>query len=153
MQGFLHDAQDFGILRAFDPDDARRIEAQAGQAWCIAIGLAFRPEEEAIVFAQNFRRDRCRKGCHGRRQFAFQAARAKFVERAKCKAAARQGCVQPRVRERQNAKAAHLQTVAFERADLQSQGFELSICTHDTVSSPFVPVLDQKLIAVNQLVQ
>ena len=30
MQGFLHDAQDLGLLRAIDPDDAGRIEAQAG---------------------------------------------------------------------------------------------------------------------------
>ncbi len=131
MQGFLHDAQDPGVLRAFDPNDAGRIEAQAGQARRIAIGLARRPEKKAIVRTQNFRRHRRRKGRHGRRQFAFQAACAKFVERAKCQAASRQRSIQPRVRERQNA-GIRLQTVAFERADLQTQGFELRVCTHDT---------------------
>jgi hypothetical protein len=151
VQGFLHDAQDFGILHAFDPNDAGWIEAQAGQARRIAIGPARGPEEKAIVLAQNFRRHRRRKGCHGRHQLAFQAACAKFVESAKCEPAPRQRLIQPRVRERQNARV-RLQMMAFERADLQPQGFELRICIHDTVGSLFVLVLDQKLIAVNQLV-
>ncbi len=151
MQGFLHDAQHLGILHAFGPDDARRIEAQPGQPRRIAIGAARRPEEKAILRTQNVRRHNCRKGRHGRRQFALQAVRAKFVERTKRQAAPRQRCIQPRVRERQNASPP-LQTVAFKRADLQPQGFKLSICTHDTVGSLFVPVLDQKLMAVNQLV-
>ncbi len=131
MQGFLHDAQDLGLIRAADPNDAGRIEAQAGQARRITVSLARRPEQEAIVRTQNFRRHGCRKGGHGRRQFAFQAACAKFVECAKCQAAPWQGRIQPRVRERQNARV-RLQTVAFERADLQTQGFELRVCTHDT---------------------
>jgi hypothetical protein len=144
MQGFLHDAQDLGLLRTVDPDDAGRIEAQTRQARRIAIGLTRRPQQKAIVFAQDFRRHNRREGGHGRRQFALQAACTKFVERAKGKPAARQGSVQARVPERQNAGIG-LQMVAFERADLQTQGFELRICTHDmadTLRSLFVPVLD-----------
>jgi hypothetical protein len=100
MQGFLHDAQDFGLLRAFDPDDAGRIEAQAEEARRMAIGLTRCPQEKTIVLVQNFRRHRCREGGHGRRQFALQAACAKFVERAKRKPAPRQVFVQACVRER-----------------------------------------------------
>ena len=90
MQGFLHDAQDLGLLRTVDPDDAGRIEAQAEEARRMAIGLTRRPQEKTIVLAQNFRRHNCREGGHGRRQFALQAACAKFVERAKGKPTARQ---------------------------------------------------------------
>ena len=99
MQGFLHDAQDLGLLRTVDPDDAGRIEAQAGQARRMAIGLTRRPQQKTIVLMQNFRRHNCREGGHGRRQFALQAACAKFVERAKGKTAARQAFVQACVRE------------------------------------------------------
>ena len=65
----------------------------------MAIGLTRRPQEKTIVLAQNVRRHRCREGGYGRRQFALQAARAKFVERAKGKPAARQAFVQACVRE------------------------------------------------------
>ena len=43
VQSLFHDAQDLGILRTVDPDDAGRIEAQAEEARRIAIGLARRP--------------------------------------------------------------------------------------------------------------
>jgi hypothetical protein len=66
MQGFLHDAQDLGLLRTVDPDDAGRIEAQAEEARRMAIGLTRRPQEKAIVFAQNVRRHNCREGGHAR---------------------------------------------------------------------------------------
>lgn len=81
---------------------------------------------------QNFRRHRCREGCHGGRQFALKAARTKFMERAKLKAASWQGCIQLPVCKRQNPPR-HFQMLAFEGADLQPQGFELRIPTHDTL--------------------
>ena len=65
----------------------------------MAIGLTRRPQQKTIVLMQNFRRHNCREGGHGRRQFALQAACAKFVERAKGKTAARQAFVQACVRE------------------------------------------------------
>jgi len=118
MQSFLHDAQDLSIFRAFDPNDAGRIKAQAGQPRRIAIGPACRPEEKAIVLAQNFRRNYCRKGCHGGRKFALKPLSTKLMERAKLKAASWQGSVQPLACKRQNPPR-HFQTMAFEGADLQ----------------------------------
>ena len=44
MKGLLHDAQNLGILPAFDPDDTRRLQAEAGEARRIAIGAAQSPE-------------------------------------------------------------------------------------------------------------
>ena len=51
MQGFLHDTQDLGVLRAIHPDDAGGIEAKARETWRVAIGAGRGPEEKAIAFA------------------------------------------------------------------------------------------------------
>jgi hypothetical protein len=118
MQGFLHDAQDPGIFRAMDPDDARRVKPQAGKPWRIAIGMACRPKEKAILLARNLSRYHCRKGCHGGDKFALDPARAKFMKRAKLKAASRQGGVQRRLCQRQNAHW-NFKAMALQRADLQ----------------------------------
>ncbi len=83
MQGFLHNAQDFGVLRAIHPDDAGEVEAQPCEARRVAIGAGCCPEEKATVLAQNACRYRCSERRHGWRQLALQAVRAKFVKRAK----------------------------------------------------------------------
>ncbi len=70
------------------------------------------------MLAQNLGRNHCCEGCHRGRQFALKPAGTKFMERAKLKAASRQGSIQRRARKRQNA-CARLQTMAFEGADLQ----------------------------------
>jgi hypothetical protein len=78
--------------------------------------------------AQNLSRGHCREGCHGGSQFALQPASAKFVECAKLQAALRQRSVQLPAGKWQYACRC-LQTVAFEGADLQPQGFEFRIHT------------------------
>jgi hypothetical protein len=40
MESLLHDAQNLSIFPAFDPDDTRRIQAEADEAGRIAIGAA-----------------------------------------------------------------------------------------------------------------
>ncbi len=67
---------------------------------------------------QNLSRHRCREGGHRGREFAFKAARTKFMERAELKAASRQGSVQLPACKRQNPPR-HFQMLAFEGADLQ----------------------------------
>ena len=133
MQGLLHHAQNLSILRAIDPDDARGVEAKAGQGWRIAIGKACRPKQKSILAAQNLSRDKCRKSCHGGRQLALKPASAKFMERAELQALSRQRSIQPMAGQRQNARVSgRLQTMAFKSTDLKPEGFEFRIHTHNT---------------------
>jgi hypothetical protein len=71
MQGFFHDTENFRILRAMDPDNAGRIEAEAGKAWRIAIGKARGPEEKSILLAQNLGCGYCRESRRSHRRFAL----------------------------------------------------------------------------------
>jgi hypothetical protein len=81
--------------------------------------------------AKDARRNRRRETRYGRREFSFQPLRCELMQRAELQAAAREGRIQARVRERQNAAViGGLQMVAFQGADLHPQGFEL---IHDTV--------------------
>ena len=119
MQSLLHDAQNLGILPAFDPDDTRRLQAEAGEAGRIAIGAAQSPERVSFFGPQNPGRNRCRKGRHRRDKFGFKPIRPELVKRAKLKAAMRERRVQPAILERQDLIAlACLQMAPLKGADL-----------------------------------
>ena len=119
MQGLLHDAQNFGILPAFDPDDAGRLQAEAGEAGRIAIGVAQSPERISFPDAQNSGGRRRRKRRHRRRKLGFKSIRQELVKRAKLKAAIRQRRVQPAILERQDLIAlACLQAPPLKGLDL-----------------------------------
>jgi hypothetical protein len=102
MKGLLHDAQNLGILPAFDPDDAGRLQAEAGEAGRIAIGAAQSPERISFPDAQNPGGHRRHKRRHRRRKLGFKSIRQELVKRAKLKAAMRERRVQPAVLERQD---------------------------------------------------
>ena len=119
MKGLLHDAQNLGILPAFDPDDARRLQAEAGEAGRIAIGAAQSPERRSFPDAQNSGGDRRHKRRHRWRKLGFESIRQELVERAKLKAAMRERRVQPAILERQDLIAlACLQARPLKGADL-----------------------------------
>jgi hypothetical protein len=119
MQGLLHDAQNLGILPAFDPDDAGRLQAEAGKAGRIAIGAAQGPERISFPDAQNSGGDRRRKRRHRRRKLGFESIRQELMKRAKLKAAMRERRVQPAILERQDLIAlACLQVTLLKGADL-----------------------------------
>ena len=102
MKGLLHDAQNLGILPAFDPDDTRRLQAEADEAGRIAIGAAESPERISFPDAQNSGgRRRCKRR-HRRRKLGFESIRQELVERAKLKAAMRERRVQSAILERQD---------------------------------------------------
>ena len=102
MKGLLHDAQNLGILPAFDPDDTRRLQAEAGEAGRIAIGAAQSPERTSFLDAQNSGGCRRHKRRHRRRKLGFESIRQELVKRAKLKAAVRERRVQPAILERQD---------------------------------------------------
>ncbi len=87
MQSLLHDAQNLGVLPAFDPDDAERIEAEAVEAGRIAIGKARSPQRISFPLSQNPRCKGCGKGCHGGCKFGLQPVRSELVKRTKLQAA------------------------------------------------------------------
>jgi hypothetical protein len=119
MQSLLHDAQNLGILPAFDPDDADWIEAEAGKAGRIAIGAAQSPERVSFLGPQNPGRNRRRKGRHRRDKFGFKPIRPELVKRAKLKAAMRKRRVQLGILKRQRLIAgARFQRVTLKGADL-----------------------------------
>lgn len=101
MERLLHDAKNLGILPAFDPDDAPRVEAEAGEARRIAVRAAHSPQRIATAQTQNPGCQRCRKGCRRWRKFGLKAIRADFVKRTKLKTAMRKSSVQPVIFERQ----------------------------------------------------
>jgi hypothetical protein len=119
MQGLLHDAQNFGILPAFDPHDAGRIQAEAGEARRITIGAAQSPERISFPDAQNPGGCRRSKRRHRRRKLGFESIRQELVKRAKLKAAVRERRVQSAILERQDLIAlACLQAPPLKGLDL-----------------------------------
>ncbi len=119
MQSLLHDAQNFVILPAFDPDDAERIEAEAEEAGRIAIGTVRSPQRISFPLSQNPGCHRCGESCHGGRKFSLQPIRSELVKRAKLQAAVREGGVQTAILKRQNLIArARLQVMPLKGSDL-----------------------------------
>jgi hypothetical protein len=114
MQGLLHDA-----LPAIGPDDAGQVEAEARQAWRIAIGKACGPKEKSILAMQKPGCGYCRESRRSCCRFAFAWPCAKFVKRRGFQAALRQRCIELRVGEGYRAGLpGYFQTMAFEGADL-----------------------------------
>jgi hypothetical protein len=85
-----------------------------------------------LAAAKDARRNRRRETRDRGREFCLKPLRGELMERAKLQAAAREGRIQPGVRERQNAAVLGLQMMPLQRADLHPQGFEL---IHDTIRS------------------
>jgi hypothetical protein len=102
MESFFHDAQNLGILPAFDPHNTRRLQAEAGEAGRIAIGAAQSPERISFPDAQNSGGRRRRERRHRRRKLGFESIRQELVKRAKLKTAMRERRVQPAILERQD---------------------------------------------------
>ncbi len=71
LQSLLHDAQNFGVLPAIDPDDAASIEAEAGEPRQIAIAPARSPQERTASAPQNTGRHRRGETCHGGCEFSL----------------------------------------------------------------------------------
>ncbi len=103
MQRLLHDAYDFGVLPALDPDDARRVEAEADEARQITIGLASSPQDISFLGLRNHGGCRCGKRGDRGRQFRLEPIGSELVKRAKLQAALRKRRVQPPIGERQEA--------------------------------------------------